>query len=70
MFTKLKHVKAEYNQHLPNFSWVCTNSLQRDSPNSDVSIPISNISHLIAELNPICPFLALFGAHHILQVGR
>jgi len=25
---------------------------------------------LNAELNPICPLLALFGAHHILHVSR
>jgi hypothetical protein len=25
---------------------------------------------LKAELNPICPLLALFGAHYILHVGR
>jgi len=26
--------------------------------------------HLNAELNPICHFLALLGAHHILHVNR
>jgi len=25
---------------------------------------------LNAELNPVCPLLALFGAHHILHVSR
>jgi len=28
------------------------------------------INPLNAELNPICCFLALFGAHHFLQVSR
>jgi len=28
------------------------------------------INRLTAELNAICPFLALFGAHHILHVSR
>jgi hypothetical protein len=28
------------------------------------------INPLNAELNPICPLLALFGAHHILHVSR
>jgi len=28
------------------------------------------INPLNAKLNPICPLLALFGAHHILHVSR
>jgi len=28
------------------------------------------INPLNAKLNPICPFLALFGAHHILHVSK
>jgi len=28
------------------------------------------INPLNTELNPICPMLALFGAHHILHVRR
>jgi hypothetical protein len=28
------------------------------------------LNSLNAELNPICHFLALLGAHHILYVGR
>jgi len=31
-------------------------------------IKIRSINPLNAELNPICPLLALFGAHHILHV--
>jgi hypothetical protein len=31
---------------------------------------MSEINHLNAELNPICHFLALFGAHRILRVSR
>jgi len=31
---------------------------------------VVNINPLIAELNPICHLLALFGAHHILHVSR
>jgi len=31
---------------------------------------ISDFNPLNAELNPICHFLALLGAHHILHVGR
>ena len=30
----------------------------------------SNFNHLNDEINPICPFLALFGTHHILHVSR
>jgi len=29
-----------------------------------------DINPLNAEVNPICPLLALFGAHHILHVSR
>jgi len=29
-----------------------------------------DINPLNAEFNPICPLLALFGAHHILHVSR
>jgi len=29
-----------------------------------------SLSHLNANLNPICPLLALLGAHHILLVSR
>jgi hypothetical protein len=31
---------------------------------------VKYINALNAELNPICHFLALLGAHHILHVGR
>jgi hypothetical protein len=30
----------------------------------------NNVNPLNAQLNPICPLLALFGAHHILHVSR
>jgi hypothetical protein len=30
----------------------------------------SRLNSLNAEVNPICPLLALFGAHHILHVSR
>ena len=30
----------------------------------------STFNPLNAELNPICPLLALFGAHHILHISR
>jgi len=33
-------------------------------------VPLQNINPLNAELNPINPFLALFRAHHILNVSR
>ena len=37
-----------------------------------VSVPFSQINFhpLKAELNPICHFLALLGAHHILHISR
>ena len=28
------------------------------------------VKRLNADLNPICPFLALLGAHHILHISR
>jgi len=31
---------------------------------------LPDFNSLNAELNPICPLLALFGAHHILHVSR
>ena len=31
---------------------------------------ITEFNPLNAELNPICPLLALFGVHHILHVSR
>jgi hypothetical protein len=31
---------------------------------------VQKINPFNAELNPICPLLALFGAHHILHVSR
>jgi len=54
MFTKFKHVKAEYNQLLSNFSWVCMNSLQQDRLNSELSIPIPNINLLKMKHNLLC----------------
>jgi len=37
----------------------------------EIHLPISGLFNpLNAELNPICPLLALFGAHHILHVSR
>jgi len=35
-----------------------------------VIIAVTFLNPLNAELNPICPLLALFGAHHILHVSR
>ena len=34
------------------------------------STTVQSINPLNAKLNPICPLLALFGAHHILHVSR
>jgi len=31
---------------------------------------LPDFNPLNAELNPICPLLALFGAHHILHISR
>jgi len=31
---------------------------------------VAGINPLNAEFNPICPLLALFGAHHILHVSK
>jgi hypothetical protein len=33
-------------------------------------LKVNKINPLNAKLNPICPLLALFGAHHILHVSR
>jgi hypothetical protein len=35
-----------------------------------IVIVIDQLNSFNAELNPICPLLALFGAHHILHVSR
>jgi len=37
---------------------------------SSLTLVCPLINLLNAELNPICPVLALFGAHHILHVSR
>jgi len=34
------------------------------------TVPTSNVNPLDADLNPICPLLAFFGAHHIFHVSR
>jgi len=39
------------------------------SPGSD-QIPTELINSLNAKLNPNCPLLVLFGAHHVLHVCR
>jgi hypothetical protein len=41
-------------------------SAQNESKNN----PLHKFNPLNTELNPICPLLALFGAHHILHVSR
>jgi len=35
-----------------------------------IRVNLTSINPLNAELNPICHFLALLGAHHILHVSR
>jgi len=49
------------------FAVLPSNIIQEDVVS--VSI-ILQFNPLNAELNPICSLLALFGAHHILQVSR
>jgi len=48
------------------FPWECGLSLKLTSHIHLVPC----LNPLNAELNPICPLLALFGAHHILHVSR
>jgi len=36
----------------------------------DATIKVTEFNPLNAELNPICPLLALFEDHHILHVSR
>ena len=40
------------------------------NPGGGKKMDASKINPYNAELNPICPLLALFGAHHILHVSR
>ena len=59
------HIQAHLNaflQILEYFSQICLGA-------SSERITVY-INPLNAELNPICPLLALFGAHHILHVSR
>jgi len=34
------------------------------------NVELLKVNPLNAELNPICPLLALFGARHILQISK
>jgi hypothetical protein len=60
-----------------NSNFVTTKKHKLDDKNADRSVLIKDVAiyniislkPLNAELNPICPLLALLGAHHILHVG-
>ena len=53
-----------------SFLWFVYRSVRPSARNNSASHIFMKFNPLNAELNPICHFLALLGAHHILHVSR
>jgi hypothetical protein len=63
---------AIYSYAVPNIIEMGVNTFRSELCRPSLALPSIAVplNPLNAQLNPICTLLALFGAHHILHVGR